>query len=137
MKDTFLSTLSRILTAISPLQFDNIKTRLYIDSDEMKTYLSSRSVDSGSTVRIPPRICGILDDVLAQTNYNTITKASGWATFSNPSEFYHGDVVEPPPFACSRDMYHELLPRLAARGVFEECDGTCYFHMYVLCQRVC
>ena len=40
--------------------------------------------------------------------------------------FYSGSDKEDLVYGCTRQLYCELFPKLAARGMFVECDGNCW-----------
>ena len=73
----------------------------------------------------PTPIVTAIDEALADRNYDALNYAGvSFFALDSPEQYHHF-------YACDLELHRFLLPKLAERNIFKECDGKCALHRCV------
>ena len=129
VREETLSAISHILKSISPLLFNTIRLLrpsnvLYVHGHVVEHFISSDST------RNPLPLCSTIDAALAHENYGSLVKGTWDGRRQRYSGFGSDHLIG--PYKCNNALCRDLFPKLAARGIFDECDGECWIHRCVI-----
>ena len=119
-----------ILNSILFISFHEVK--LYLDDNAMNimTWPGYHS-DAKYTVKLTRATLfwKHVDDIISREHYGALERAK-WDRRSG--EDFDIITLGTPLYDCTRQLYCKMFAKLAAKGMFDECDGQCLLHECVL-----
>ena len=119
-----VSIVVSILNSISFISF--YKVKLYTGKEVLSVVARYRSPKD--ELRL---IWKKVDDVISRGNYGALERVE-WVTDRGVIGDHPVNLKIIPDSHCIRQLYLMLFPKLAARVMFDECNGQCRLHTCVL-----